>query len=288
MSWARLDDSFIDHPKMVGLRLELVGLWAKALAYCGRHLTDGAIQRALLPQLAGVSEPRAVKLAEELVKAGLWEHAGTDYLVHDYLDWNPSRREVLAERERRSRAGQAAARARWGLSESPFADACESHAKSQATRNADRIAIASEVPCTRPVPAHPTRAEAPSAPSWSAYLETLGADDREVLSRIPEAVASTRKSGRVAASVLDGLAREFARYPAGTVVAGAQIYLDRGDAAELKGERYLLGIIRRETERASLSGNGHRPPAASRASRRAPPPLPPSEPVYRRLPEDLP
>jgi len=152
MSWARLDDGFIDHPKMVGLRLELVGLWARGLGYCGRHLTDGAIRRAVLPQLTGLSLSRAARLADELVKAGLWENAGSDYLVHDYLDWNPSRREVLEERERRSLAGRAAARARWQRPSDSRSDAaCDQHA----IRNADRMEIAAEVPCTRPDPTRP-------------------------------------------------------------------------------------------------------------------------------------
>ena len=112
--------------------------------------------------------------------------------------------------------------------------------------------------------------EAPPAPSWPAFPETLSGSDREILSRIPDAVASTRKRGHVAPSVLDGLAREFAHYPA--VVAGAQIYLDRGYAAEGKDERYFLGIVRSEAELAGRDGNGHRPAVASRASRRDTPP----------------
>lgn len=146
----------------------------------------------------------------------------------------------------------------------------------------------SMLPSSSSSPPTKTKAEAPPAPSWTAYLENLGADDREVLSRIPAAVASTRKGGRVAASVLEGLAREFARYPAGIVASAAQIYLDRGHAAEGKREPYLLGIVRREAQHASLNGNGHRPAGAAGGSRRTtPPPLPPSQPVYRRLPEDL-
>lgn len=100
MGWGRLDDGFIDHPKLVGLRLDLVGLWAKGLGYCGKHLTDGLIRRAALYQLAtGCTPVRALKAAGELVDAGLWEVQGEDFLVHDYLDWNPSADKVRAERD---------------------------------------------------------------------------------------------------------------------------------------------------------------------------------------------
>ena len=103
--------------------------------------------------------------------------------------------------------------------------------------------------------------EAPPALSWADYVKTFDSAGRECLGRIPEAVASTRKTGRVAPSVLDGLARECSRYPAWAVLAGAQIYLDRGDAAEGKDEKYLLGIIRGQVKRTSQNGNGHHPPA---------------------------
>ncbi len=95
--------------------------------------------------------------------------------------------------------------------------------------------------------------------AWTDYLETLEPAGLEVLAQIPEAVASTRKNGRIAPSVLDGLARKFSSYPVATVVACGRIYLDRCYGAEGKDENYLLGIIRREVERASLNGNGHHP-----------------------------
>jgi hypothetical protein len=72
-------------------------------------------------------------------------------------------------------------------------------------------------------------------------------------------VASTRKTGRVASSVLDGLAAKLSRHPVPAVLAGARIYLDRGCAEERKDENYLTGIVRREASRASLNGNGHHP-----------------------------
>jgi hypothetical protein len=194
MSWVRLDDNFLDHPKMVGLRLELVGLWAKGLGYCGRHLTDGALRRALLPHLSGLPLSKATRLAEELVKAGLWENAGVDYLVHDYLAWNPSRREVLEERERRSLAGRTAARSRWQRPPDPRSDAvCEPHAARIDIVDANRIEIAAEAPCTRPDPSRPD----PSRPKEVMAEATPSADPPgRPLGAAPAPVeGSTRRNG---------------------------------------------------------------------------------------------
>lgn len=100
--------------------------------------------------------------------------------------------------------------------------------------------------------------EAPlPTPSWTHYLNTIGSAEREILGQIAVAVASIRKTGRVAPSVLNGLAAKLSRYPMAAVLAGARIYLDRGCADEGKGEPYLVGIVRGEAGRASLNGNGH-------------------------------
>lgn len=56
------------------------------------------------------------RLPGQLVAAGLWEPMEGGWQIHDYLDYNPSRDQVLEEREAQHqakvRAGQASARAR--------------------------------------------------------------------------------------------------------------------------------------------------------------------------------
>jgi len=94
-------------------------------------------------------------------------------------------------------------------------------------------------------------------PALADYLLTLDPAGQEVLRRTLEAVAGTRQTSRVAPSVLDRLAGQLSRYPGWAVLAGARIYLERGYAAEGKREAYLLGIIRREAQDASVNGNGH-------------------------------
>lgn len=95
MSWAKVDDSFYDHPKVLDVDLAALGLWVKALSYCGRHLTDGRVSRGAVIALAG---ERGTELAKMLIVAGLWEAAKGGYEIHDYLAHNPSKAEVMARR----------------------------------------------------------------------------------------------------------------------------------------------------------------------------------------------
>ena len=104
MGWLRLSDCFAEHPKL--LRAGPVAGWlhVKALCYCNRQLTDGKLPRAAVAALVqqtcskGLTErgkPITMSLlTRRLVACGLWEKDGPDYRIHDYLQYQPSRREV--------------------------------------------------------------------------------------------------------------------------------------------------------------------------------------------------
>ena len=112
MSYVQLDDQIANHPKIVRAGPEASWMWACAIAYCQKHLTDGFVPLRALPTLGPFPQPR--KIAERLVEAkkpdgehGLFERRGDDYAVHDYLKHNPTSEEVL-----RRRAEAAARKAR--------------------------------------------------------------------------------------------------------------------------------------------------------------------------------
>jgi hypothetical protein len=119
MAWARLDDGFYGHPKVLQAGLAATGLHVLAISYCSRYLTDGHVSTEFVRQTAGRS---ATKLARNLVEAGLWECTDRGWIVHDYLDYNPSRADVIASKRGElrgpapdgplARAGASAARAR--------------------------------------------------------------------------------------------------------------------------------------------------------------------------------
>jgi hypothetical protein len=104
MTWARLDDNFHAHPRTLQAGLEANGLFARALSYCAHYLTDGFIP-AEWAEAQGGKKPAA-----RLVDVGLLEPIEGGYRVIGYLDRNPSRETVEADRlrERGKKAGQRA------------------------------------------------------------------------------------------------------------------------------------------------------------------------------------
>lgn len=106
MSWFKVDDTAHSHPKLRGAGTAAVGLWALGGSYAAQYLTDGIVHAHFVKTNA--TAPQVARL----VKAGLWhasrhdcsscrvQPADGDFLMHDYLDYNPSRKKVMAERER--------------------------------------------------------------------------------------------------------------------------------------------------------------------------------------------
>lgn len=114
MIW--LDDEIGSHPKTLKAGAEAAWMWASALGYARRHLTNGFVPTEALPTL-GRFETDVAELAKRLVEAkgrsgkGLFERVKGGFLVHDYLDHNGSRDEALALREKET-ARKAAWRSR--------------------------------------------------------------------------------------------------------------------------------------------------------------------------------
>lgn len=163
MTWTKLDEGFIDHPKVLAVGPLAAYLHVSALVYCNRQLTDGVIAKAVVGRLvdwSGVTEAGAVvdvwRLVDRLVDAGLWEanaQAGAQangaaravanaYVIHDFLVYQPSREEALAKRRVRSEAGrlggQRSAEARKARSGAP----AQANAQARAAANAQAVADA--------------------------------------------------------------------------------------------------------------------------------------------------
>ncbi len=101
------------------------------------------------------------------------------------------------------------------------------------------------------------------------YLQKLSPEGRETIRQTLEAIASTRKSDKVAPSIINTLSGKLNRYPVSVVLRACRIYLDQDHASQGKGEAYLLGIVRGEAKRQ----NGNREEGEVPA-----PPLPPGVP----------
>lgn len=93
MTWGRIDDAFWRHPKITGLSPAAGWLYIRAISYSCDQLTDGRLRPTALRMLG--ASPAQLR---ELTNAGLFEVAGNDRIIHDFLDYNRSRVDVLDER----------------------------------------------------------------------------------------------------------------------------------------------------------------------------------------------
>lgn len=98
MTWVRFDDQYPIHDKVEDISDGAYRLNTNAIFWCSRNTTDGLVRERKLTSIL----PRArnhTRLVAELVDAGLWEPTEGGWIVHDYLEYQPSKKKVVAERE---------------------------------------------------------------------------------------------------------------------------------------------------------------------------------------------
>jgi hypothetical protein len=91
MSWARLDDRWHDHPKVIAAGLDGAGLFAMCLtwAHSARRTshTPGVVPDAVISRFAG---RKAAALAKRLHDVGLFDdRTDTGWPIHDFDDYLP-------------------------------------------------------------------------------------------------------------------------------------------------------------------------------------------------------
>jgi len=88
--------------------------------------------------------------------------------------------------------------------------------------------------------------------------------DQETIKKALQAIASTRKSNRIADSIKLSILQSWSRYTVESIMTGIRTYLEKGYAGQGKNEKYLLGIIRNlkpgdsETEGQVMKSTGSR------------------------------
>jgi hypothetical protein len=136
MAWARLDDTFHDHPKVAHLRaagpdgLAALGLWTLGLTWSKRKQSHGKVPASVVVLLAG-SKPRARRLTELLEDAGLWHVQEGAIEYHDAGHYEPTK-ELSAKR---AAAGKKGAAVRHGSVAKSQTDARTKPGGSQALAN---------------------------------------------------------------------------------------------------------------------------------------------------------
>jgi len=110
MAWIKIDDSFPDHPKVVGLSDTAFRVHISGLCYCGKYLTDGLIPMQIASRFAN----NDMSVIVELTNAELWREdvSSNGFRIHDYLAHQTSKDQVevkranLRERQKRYREKQ--------------------------------------------------------------------------------------------------------------------------------------------------------------------------------------
>jgi hypothetical protein len=103
MPFGRLHEEAAGDSKLLALSDAAWRMWGMGLIYCQKNLTDGFIPAGAI-FLWGVRAKRLHLVADELCaaqvpgKAALWSKAEGGYQVHDYLQWNDSKDEIVKMR----------------------------------------------------------------------------------------------------------------------------------------------------------------------------------------------
>jgi len=97
MPWVKLDDRFPSHRKVALISDRAFRLYVSALCWASENLTEGRILDRELPLVARIRGPKNV--AKELEEAQLWDRIEGGWVIHDYLEYNPDRARVQAERQ---------------------------------------------------------------------------------------------------------------------------------------------------------------------------------------------
>lgn len=186
--WARLEIGYLGHPKFLALSANAICLWHEGKNYCDEFHTDGLIPRDALKlfrfrgakAMQQLTTPCATPKPDGSAYAALWEEHPVGFKMHDYLDHNDCREEVLARledaderrehRRLKNKERQAAFRIRRHQEAETWAsNPTEAVASSGAVtpRNADRNALRNA--CVTAVTQTPT--ETLSVPSTTSLVK---------------------------------------------------------------------------------------------------------------------
>ena len=151
MSWIKLDDQWMDHPKIIKVGRDARDVWLASITWCAKHLTDGYFPVELLPSLAtmaGIDQANVKQIAEVLLDVCLWEFVDGRYLIHDYLEYNPTKEQTAANRMARSEAGKIGG----GISASKRSSKIQAKGQAKFKQNSTPSPSPSPSPSPNPVP----------------------------------------------------------------------------------------------------------------------------------------
>lgn len=98
--YVQLVNAFYSNEKVQELarsgRMDSVGAFCMALAYCGDHLTDGFVPRRAMLYVIGATSEQIRALCD----VGMLEEVDEGWLIHDYAEHNRTKEQVLHARKK--------------------------------------------------------------------------------------------------------------------------------------------------------------------------------------------
>lgn len=197
MSWARVDDAWWSHRKVIGLDLEARGLWVSGLSYAS-HQRDPLIPEAALPLMRATPE-----IADRLVDAGLWQRHDNGYLIHDWDDYqSTSAKRAEAGRRGGEKSGKVRAT-------KPKKERNEANVLLRASKEVALTKQAQPNP-TQPNPTQPK--SRPRNPVWDAVVDECGWNGQELTKSQKGRLASAVKELSEVGATEDEIRRRSANY----------------------------------------------------------------------------
>lgn len=178
MSFARIDDNYLDHPKCLEAGEDAAMLNIRAIVYCNKHLTDGRLPKSALSSIT--RKPKPELLVKDLVRVNLWEDHGDHWLLHDFLDWNESRSEVLTRR-----AAVKDRKKRWTERQAGTRSTDGDGTRSERVRNATSER-GSDAPLSSPLLSSPIETGTPHSPPAAAAAGEPSRKARQKRQRPPD------------------------------------------------------------------------------------------------------
>ena len=251
----------------------------EAICWSSRNLTDG---RIAADDFAGISKRATRKNAAELVRRQRWhtaehectsEHCPTPgpdgWVIHDYLDYNPSKEEVLAER-----AARAERTRRWRANKNGTGDGVgdasqdvpPTHHERGTRRVSDGVSDASPA---RPVPSRPVTEGASVAqpPTEPPLDEPPQRCPKHIEDPDPPPCGACADARRTAEAARTAALADAERQRRADAAARSQRARERAEA-----DRAQIGACRLCDDRGRLAGGHvclHDPQASGRAKRGA-------------------
>jgi len=105
--FARFEIGYMDHPKFMALSGNAISLWHEAKDYCAKYHTDGLIPADAVKHfrfagkksIALLTTPISLPKPDGTAYGPLWEVHPVGFKMHDYLEHNDCREDILARME---------------------------------------------------------------------------------------------------------------------------------------------------------------------------------------------